>query len=184
MLPWPQGVATSHLEAHGGGTVWRSEPHGARCTSPCCMGRRRLPCHLTRRVLPNSPISVYRRGEIPIQSRGQSVSAPRGTAGARLKAHTELRTMRQRSAREAMYRNRSIQLTVMENVANDVLHLLWRQRPCRASSSPPRRYAGTGKRGGGGERISVRWQSRETSRTLENRERRKYNVVDKAGAQC
>ena len=38
----------------------------------------------------------------------QSVSAPRGKAGARLNAHTELRTKRQRSAREAIYRNRPI----------------------------------------------------------------------------
>jgi len=54
------------------------------------------------------PISVYRPGEMPIQSCGQRVSAPRGKAGARLNAHTELRTKRQRSAREAMYRNRPV----------------------------------------------------------------------------
>ena len=57
----------------------------------------------------NMPISVYRLGEMPIQSCGQSVSAPRGKAGARLNAHTELRAKRQRSAREAIYRNRPIQ---------------------------------------------------------------------------
>jgi len=56
----------------------------------------------------NRPISVYRLGEMPIQSCGQSVSAPRGKAGARLNAHTELRAKRQRSAREAIYRNRPI----------------------------------------------------------------------------
>jgi len=44
-----------------------------------------------------------------MQSCGQSVSAPRGKAGVRLNAHTELRAKRQRSAREAMYRNRSIE---------------------------------------------------------------------------
>ena len=44
------------------------------------------------------PISVYRLVEMPIQSCGQSVSAPRGKAGARLNAHTELRTKRQRRA--------------------------------------------------------------------------------------
>jgi hypothetical protein len=37
----------------------------------------------------NTPISVYRLGEMPIQSRRQSVSAPRRKAGARLNAHTE-----------------------------------------------------------------------------------------------
>jgi hypothetical protein len=56
----------------------------------------------------NRPISVYRLGEMPIQSCGQSVGAPRGKAGARLNAHTELRAKRQRSAREAIYRNRPI----------------------------------------------------------------------------
>jgi hypothetical protein len=45
------------------------------------------------------PISVYRLGEMPIQSCGQSVSARRGKAGARLNAHTELQTQHQRSAR-------------------------------------------------------------------------------------
>jgi hypothetical protein len=54
----------------------------------------------------NRPISVYGLGEMPIQSCGQSVSARRGKAGVRLNAHTELRAKRQRSAREARYRNR------------------------------------------------------------------------------
>ena len=36
----------------------------------------------------NRPISVYRLGGMPIQSCGQSVSAPHGKAGARLIAHT------------------------------------------------------------------------------------------------
>jgi hypothetical protein len=40
-------------------------------------------------------------GEMPIQSFGQSVSAPRGKAGARLNAHTELRAKCQRSAHES-----------------------------------------------------------------------------------
>ena len=39
---------------------------------------------------------------MPIQSCGQSVSAPRGQAGVMLNAHTELRAERQRSAREAI----------------------------------------------------------------------------------
>jgi len=56
----------------------------------------------------NRPISVYRLGEMPIQSCGQSGSAPRRKAGARLNAHTELPAKRQRSAREAIYRNRPI----------------------------------------------------------------------------
>ena len=38
----------------------------------------------------NMPILVYRLGETPIQSCEQSVSAPRGKAGARLNAHIEL----------------------------------------------------------------------------------------------
>jgi hypothetical protein len=60
------------------------------------------------RGLPNGPNSVYRLGEKPIQSCGQSVSAPRGKARARLNARTKLRGRRQRSAREAKYRNRPI----------------------------------------------------------------------------
>ena len=56
----------------------------------------------------NWPISVYRLDEMPVQGYGQSVSAPRRKAGARLNAHTELRAKRQRSAREARYRNRPI----------------------------------------------------------------------------
>jgi hypothetical protein len=56
------------------------------------------------------PISVYRLGEMPIQSCGQSVSAPRRKAGVRFNAHTELRAKRQRSAREAIYRNRLVRL--------------------------------------------------------------------------
>jgi hypothetical protein len=56
----------------------------------------------------NRPISVYRLAEMPIQSCGQSVSAPRVKAGARLNAHTELRANRQRSAREVIYQNRPV----------------------------------------------------------------------------
>ena len=52
----------------------------------------------------NRPVSVYRHDEMPIQTCGQSVSAPRGKAGARLNSHKELRTKRQRSAREVTYR--------------------------------------------------------------------------------
>ena len=58
------------------------------------------------------PISVYRLGEMPTQSCGQSVSAPRGKAGVSLNAHTELRAKRQRSAREAIYRNRPIRINL------------------------------------------------------------------------
>jgi len=57
----------------------------------------------------NMPISVYRLGEMPIQSCGQGVSAQRGKAGAWLNAHTELWAKRQRSAREVIYRNRPIE---------------------------------------------------------------------------
>jgi len=53
-------------------------------------------------------MSVYRLSRMPIQSFGQSVSAPRRKAGARLNAHTELLAKRQRSAREVIYRDRPI----------------------------------------------------------------------------
>jgi CBS domain-containing protein len=53
----------------------------------------------------NRPISVCRLGEMPTQSCGRSVHAPRVKVGARLNAHTELRAKRQRSARGAIYRN-------------------------------------------------------------------------------
>jgi len=58
--------------------------------------------------LSNRPMLVYLLGEMPIRSCRQSVSALRGKAGARLNAHTELRAKCQRSAREAIYRNRPI----------------------------------------------------------------------------
>jgi hypothetical protein len=45
---------------------------------------------------------------MPIQSCGQSFSTPRGKAGFRLNAHTELRSERQRLARQAIYRNRPV----------------------------------------------------------------------------
>jgi len=55
-------------------------------------------CHVIKRMLNprfwNRPISVYRLGDMPIQSCGQCVSAQRGKAGAWLNAHTELRTKR------------------------------------------------------------------------------------------
>jgi len=60
------------------------------------------------RSFSNWPITVFHLGEMPIQSCGQSVSAPRMKPGARLIAHTKLRAKRQRSAREAIYRNRRI----------------------------------------------------------------------------
>jgi hypothetical protein len=56
----------------------------------------------------NRPISVCRLGKMPIQSCGQSVCAPRRKVGARVNALTELRAKRQRSEREAVYRNRPI----------------------------------------------------------------------------
>jgi len=52
----------------------------------------------------------YCLGDMPIQSCGQSVSAPRGKAGVRLNAHTELRAKRQNSARQVIYRNGEIGL--------------------------------------------------------------------------
>jgi len=65
-------------------------------------------------LIPNMPISVYRLSEMPIQSCGQSVSAPRGKACAGLNAHTELRAKRQHSAREAIHRNRPIKLSLKD----------------------------------------------------------------------
>ena len=65
-----------------------------RCSSPATGPRYSGACL-------NRPISIHRLGEMPIQSCGQSVSAPRRKAGARLIAHTDLRAKRQRSAREA-----------------------------------------------------------------------------------
>jgi hypothetical protein len=59
------------------------------------------------------PISVYHPCEMPIHSCGQGVSAPREKAGAGLTVHIEVRTERQRSAREAIYRNRPITKWVM-----------------------------------------------------------------------
>jgi hypothetical protein len=53
---------------------------------------------------------------MPYMSCGQSVSAPRGKAGTRLNVHTELRAKRQRSVREAMYRNRPITGPYLDDV--------------------------------------------------------------------
>jgi hypothetical protein len=63
----------------------------------------------------NRPISIYRLGEM-LQSCGQCVSAPHEKAVARLNAYTELRTKRQRSAQQAMYRNRPTQIERMWGV--------------------------------------------------------------------
>ena len=52
---------------------------------------------------------------MPIHSCGQSVSAPRGKAGVRLNAHTELRAKRQRLAREAIYRNRLLFIFLLDS---------------------------------------------------------------------
>jgi hypothetical protein len=68
----------------------------------------------------NRLISVYRLGEMPIQSCGQSVIAPRGKAGARLNAHTELRSKRQRLAWGAIYPNRPIPETRVHMRVDDV----------------------------------------------------------------
>ena len=72
-------------------------------------GRKRKRYNIGRVLVLIRPNSVYRLGKMPIQSCGQGVSALRGRAGARLNAHTELRTKRQRLVREAIYRNRLIQ---------------------------------------------------------------------------
>ena len=83
----------------------------------------------------NRPNSVYRLGEMPIQSCGQSASAPRGKAGARMNAHAELRAKRQRSVWEVIYRNRPILDSLTHcrfNSALPVLLLLVILLGCRA----------------------------------------------------
>ena len=87
----------------------------------------------------NRPVSVYRPGEMPMQSCGQSVSAPRGEAGVRLNAHTKLRAECQRSARKAIYRNRPIITTPPQlQLAVEVVQLrvgeVANQRPGRRVS--------------------------------------------------
>ena len=80
--------------------------------------------NVPKEFLNNRPFSVYHLGEMPMQSCGQSVSAPREKTGARLNAYTELRAERQRSAREAIYRNRPIcgRPYRSRDVAPDVRH--------------------------------------------------------------
>ena len=90
-----RGVGNREVGPGGYGLPCRRIPFISRDEGPAC-------------VSTNRPMSVYRLGEMHTQSCGQSVSAPRGKAGARLNAHTELRTKRQRSAREAIYRIRPI----------------------------------------------------------------------------
>ena len=75
------------------------------------------------------PISVYPLSEILIQSCGQSVNAPRGKAGVSLNAHTELGAKRQRSAREAKYRNRPIEARLGD--ARDAPHARGQGAPMR-----------------------------------------------------
>jgi hypothetical protein len=75
--------------------------------------------HIARHLIQrNRPISVYRLCGMPIQSCGQSVSAPRVKAGARLNAHTELRGKHQRSARKATHRNQPIARYVIQRISN------------------------------------------------------------------
>jgi len=73
----------------------------------------------------NRPISVYRLGEMPIQTCGQSVSTPRVKAGASFNAHTELRAKRQRSAREAIYRNRPIETSALVRMVSALRTKMW-----------------------------------------------------------
>ena len=83
----------------------------------------------------NRPISVYRLGEMPIQSCGQSVSAPRGKPGVWLNAHAELRAKRQRSAREATYRNRTIgACQILPGASQDVVSYMGLADLARAMS--------------------------------------------------
>ena len=87
------------------------------CSSSRVSGRSSISSSLSyHQGQPNRPILVYRLGEMPIQSCGQSVSAPRGKAGARSNAHTELWAKRQCSAREAVYRNRPITRRVIQRL--------------------------------------------------------------------
>ena len=68
----------------------------------------------------NRPNSVYHLGEMHIQSCGQSVSALHGKVGVRLNAHTDLRAKRQRTAREAIFRNWPIQGTRVQGATDEV----------------------------------------------------------------
>ena len=84
----------------------------------------------------NRPISVYRLGEMPIQSCGQRVSAPRGKAGARLNAHTELRAKRQRLARDYIYRNWPIGQAQPPTPLAITLAVTWRDvQPWRSAAA-------------------------------------------------
>jgi hypothetical protein len=86
----PLGTADGRTEADGRTAAGGGGP--CRTLVGCC--------NFNSTPVFNRPISAYRLGEMPIQSCGQSVSAPRGKAGARLNAHTELQAKRQHSARE------------------------------------------------------------------------------------
>jgi hypothetical protein len=85
------------------------------------------------RVAPQYEIGRFRyiaKGEMPIQSCGQSVIARRGKAGARLNTHTELRARRQRSAREAIYRNRPVESITWKRFV--IVHFLSRKKQALA----------------------------------------------------
>ena len=84
-------------------------PGAAEVMAEWAKHEREMPKDIFAVGLGNKPISIYLLGEMPIHSCGQSVSAPRIKAGARLNAHGELRAKRQRSAREAIYRHCLIQ---------------------------------------------------------------------------
>ena len=107
-LPWSQAPRSGRHQPRPPPEVRPSCWPSRGCTSatrdPGLTLLPRLSAHTTVHRL----ISVYRLGGMPIQSCGQSVGAPRGKAGARGNARTGLRAKRQRSAREAIYRNRPI----------------------------------------------------------------------------
>jgi len=75
------GVAAAALGCHHGPHERRGRRHrlGPGIT---CLIHHRVALSSRNEGL-NRPISVYRLGEMPIQSGGQSVSAPRREAGAR-----------------------------------------------------------------------------------------------------
>ena len=76
------------------GTLWRSACRRTPSAAPARRSSSSTASSRRGQAEHNRPISVYRLGGMPIQSCVQSVSAPRGKAGARLNAHTELRAKR------------------------------------------------------------------------------------------
>ena len=83
---------------------------GARRRHGLAHDARHFILYMSDPLVLKRPISVYRLGEMPIQSCGQSINAPCGKASGRWNAHTELRAKRLRSAWEAIHGKRPIEV--------------------------------------------------------------------------